>query len=554
MNLRIFLIIVFILNLVQGIFTPIIDDEAYYWLWSTKLDFGYFDHPPMVALWIALSDMLFNGEIGARFFTVFFNTITAFLFWKILEPKSKKEITLFTITYFSLVFVQIFSFVSTPDAPLLFFTVAYLYVLKNYITNQSALWTTLLGICFAGLMYSKYHGLLVLIFTLVPILTFVIKKPTFYIAIILSLILYSPHFYWLYLNDFPPILYHFIDRSAEQKFSFSQPLIYVITALIGAAGLLFFYIAPALKKVNTKDLFKKSVFWLVIGPFLFFLISTLKDTTQAQWLLISYVAIGLILYWYLIQLENLKWVKILGFSTVGLILIARIFIMIPSISPLYETKSFGYLSGNLAQTEIVAFEKYQEASIFQFYNRDNIGVVYRTLGNRNSQFTLWDSENLLNQSFTYISPWLQSSLSFEGIKKREYYITLIKNYKPIHQTKATFFQLNGDQILNQTVSVQKGITNKLLLEVSAFDIELLKNNEVELNIYITKGTNYNIVEQINVPFNSIIVNSDLKNIYQFEIDFTTQLDTGIYSAYIGVNPKNLIAKYQSKPLKIIVTE
>ena len=64
MNIRIFLITVFILNLLQGIFTPIIDDEAYYWLWSTKLDFGYFDHPPMIALWIYLSDLIFDAEIG----------------------------------------------------------------------------------------------------------------------------------------------------------------------------------------------------------------------------------------------------------------------------------------------------------------------------------------------------------------------------------------------------------------------------------------------------------------------------------------------------------
>jgi 4-amino-4-deoxy-L-arabinose transferase-like glycosyltransferase len=25
-------------------------DEAYYWMWSKHLAFGYYDHPPMVAL------------------------------------------------------------------------------------------------------------------------------------------------------------------------------------------------------------------------------------------------------------------------------------------------------------------------------------------------------------------------------------------------------------------------------------------------------------------------------------------------------------------------
>ena len=42
-------------------------DEAYYALWSQNLSFGYFDHPPMVALWIRASTSLFGtSEFGVR--------------------------------------------------------------------------------------------------------------------------------------------------------------------------------------------------------------------------------------------------------------------------------------------------------------------------------------------------------------------------------------------------------------------------------------------------------------------------------------------------------
>jgi len=40
----------FLLNLFQAIFTEITNDEAYYAFWGKFLDWGYFDHPPMVAL------------------------------------------------------------------------------------------------------------------------------------------------------------------------------------------------------------------------------------------------------------------------------------------------------------------------------------------------------------------------------------------------------------------------------------------------------------------------------------------------------------------------
>jgi 4-amino-4-deoxy-L-arabinose transferase-like glycosyltransferase len=41
-------------------------DEAYYWLWSLRPAFGYYDHPPMVAWFIGLSRLAVPGEVGVR--------------------------------------------------------------------------------------------------------------------------------------------------------------------------------------------------------------------------------------------------------------------------------------------------------------------------------------------------------------------------------------------------------------------------------------------------------------------------------------------------------
>ncbi len=50
--------------LVQGL--ELYSDEAYYWLWSRRPAFGYFDHPPMVAWLVGLSSALVPGETGVR--------------------------------------------------------------------------------------------------------------------------------------------------------------------------------------------------------------------------------------------------------------------------------------------------------------------------------------------------------------------------------------------------------------------------------------------------------------------------------------------------------
>ena len=41
------------------------EDEAYYWLWSTHLAAGYYDHPPMIAYWIRAGTAVF-GQTGFR--------------------------------------------------------------------------------------------------------------------------------------------------------------------------------------------------------------------------------------------------------------------------------------------------------------------------------------------------------------------------------------------------------------------------------------------------------------------------------------------------------
>ncbi len=51
------MILIGLANTLQAIFTELIYDEAYYWYFSKQLDWGYFDHPPMVAAMIALGNL-----------------------------------------------------------------------------------------------------------------------------------------------------------------------------------------------------------------------------------------------------------------------------------------------------------------------------------------------------------------------------------------------------------------------------------------------------------------------------------------------------------------
>ena len=77
------LFIWFIVNLMQGLFTEIHEDEVYYALFGEHLAWGYFDHPPMVALMTFLSSLFFSGTLGVRFFTIIASCLSLWVIWRI---------------------------------------------------------------------------------------------------------------------------------------------------------------------------------------------------------------------------------------------------------------------------------------------------------------------------------------------------------------------------------------------------------------------------------------------------------------------------------------
>ena len=80
-----------IVNLLQSYYTQLIDDEAYYWVFSNQLDFGYFDHPPMVALFVKIGYLLFENELGVRLLTVFSQVVFLRIVWSFIQHSNKEK-------------------------------------------------------------------------------------------------------------------------------------------------------------------------------------------------------------------------------------------------------------------------------------------------------------------------------------------------------------------------------------------------------------------------------------------------------------------------------
>ena len=168
-NLLLFavLCIVFVINIIQGGVTELLADEAYYWVYKEHLDWGFFDHPPAVAVWIYLSDLFFSGEMGVRFFSAISYSATLLFVWKAIDhPKKQAHTWLFLIVFLSSVLLSVYGFITTPDTPLMLFYAIFIYAYQQYLKHQSVLSYLLLSVSIVGMMYSKYQGILIVFFVI----------------------------------------------------------------------------------------------------------------------------------------------------------------------------------------------------------------------------------------------------------------------------------------------------------------------------------------------------------------------------------------------------
>ena len=230
-NLIIFFSGWFLLNGIQAYFTNLTNDEAYYWVYSLRLDWGYFDHPPVVALFVRLGYLFFNHEFGVRLITILSQIAALLLIYRYLlsaEMKEKRSIAI--VMVMALVpILHVFAFIATPDAPIFLTAVIFLILYKKFLSDNSWMNSLLLGVSMALMLYSKYHGVLIIGFIILSNPKILLDYK-FWAGSLFGACLFIPHLVWQYVNEFPSLKYHLVDRN--KSFEFKVFWIYLVNQLI----------------------------------------------------------------------------------------------------------------------------------------------------------------------------------------------------------------------------------------------------------------------------------------------------------------------------------
>jgi len=408
-----FLILWGILNLVQALFTPLHNDEAYYWMFSRYPAWGYYDHPPMIAMLIGAGYLIFSNELGVRLFIVLSQIVTLLIVWQMLgdeKKQSPRNVLLIVLIISVLPVLNIYGFLATPDPPLLLFTALFLFIYKRFLKDESWLNTLLLGIIMAGLMYSKYHGAIMLLLVILSNLK-LLKNIKFYIASLFAILLFLPHIFWQITNNFPSIQYHLADRVSG--FDPSNIVEYIFNQLLIHNPLLLPLFLFVIYKTRKDDIFEKGLKYIITGFFVFFLAASFRYHIEPQWTaLITIPMLILVLNSGFIY-TKVKYVKTVFFILIPVFLFARSALMIDFLPVSFLKKEFHRHRKWAAEIENLAGERpvvftnsYQDPSVYAFYT----GQFTHSLNNkdyRKTQYDIWPFEEQMHgKEVLYVPHWL----------------------------------------------------------------------------------------------------------------------------------------------------
>jgi 4-amino-4-deoxy-L-arabinose transferase-like glycosyltransferase len=149
-------------RLLAGSNGPLFFDEAYYWQWSTNLQLGYFDHPPLIAWFVRAGTLIFGDTpLGIRLMPSLSATLCVLTVWAIAHRLTGDDrVAAWAAIFANLTGIMVLSFVAWPDAPMVLAWLVAFYELVVVYRGGAPAWWLLAGVMIGVAGASKYIALL----------------------------------------------------------------------------------------------------------------------------------------------------------------------------------------------------------------------------------------------------------------------------------------------------------------------------------------------------------------------------------------------------------
>ena len=537
-NLRVvFYSIWFILLIFQAYFTELIGDEAYYWKYSQNLDWGYFDHPPVIAFIIKIGYSIFQNELGVRLLSVIISLLTVATVEKILKPKDNK---LFFAIISSIGLLHFLGFLAIPDSPFLLASCCFFLAYRKYLFATNLKNALILSLTISFMILSKYHGLLVVGFTVASNLKF-IKNKYFWIILFASVLIITPHAIWQINNGFPSLNYHLYERS-KALYSINFTLEYLLAQAFIFGPFLSLFLIVAYNKFKAKTSFQKTIKWNILLTYVFFLIMTFKGRVEAHWTIMTLLPSVYIVYNYLNSSHKAKKIFYYLFPvSIVLIILSRIFLIsdfLPSnkLTNQIKTEFHGKkqridaIKSVAKNTPVFFMNSYQNAALYEFYSEIESGSLNNIVGRKNQYTILNTTEKYRGKKIMVIT-----NANFEGFpvipySKEKIQYKFVNNFQPYDNLKLSFDD-------------NPNFKDSLTIYLRENDIKLNQNSEfpAQISYQFFKG------DELISDIRTKVKLENNKNTYKIKVD--TPKEKGRYkfavSVYSSWLPSTINSEFKS---------
>lgn len=392
---KVFYAVWLLAGLLHAGLSGLLDDEAYYWMYGRFPAWGYFDHPPMVGALIRAGDALFGGSLGVRFFFVLLSTSTILGIDSLI---TRRDDRLFYAIALGIGLLQFGGIIAVPDVPLMFFTVLFFLSYRGFIERQGAAQILLLGMTTAAMFYAKYHGVLVVLFTLLSNPRLILRWETCAAGAV-AFLLFVPHLHWQYIHDFPSFRYHLFERNAahyKTEYTFE----YLIGQLALAGPLIGWLLIWAAFRSRPADATERALKYCLTGVYGFFLLSTFKGRVEANWTAPAFIPLVVLSHRYLSDRPRAsQWVYRLLVPSLVIVLSLRVYMML-DIDPVPGVPKDEFhrnpewaasVSRRANGMPVVFVNSYQRASQYVFHT-DREAFALNDIHYRRNNYNFWPLE------------------------------------------------------------------------------------------------------------------------------------------------------------------
>jgi 4-amino-4-deoxy-L-arabinose transferase-like glycosyltransferase len=293
-----------LMRLVGAAWTPITFDEAYYWIWAKNLAFGYYDHPPGVALVIRLGTMIAgDSEFGVRLVSILLALPMSYAVFRTAEILfgGTRVAANATILLNVTLMAAVGTLIVTPDSPLLVASSFVLFSLAKVLESGRGAWWLAVGVAVGLALLSKYTAMffgpaIVIWLISVPKLRRWFFSPWLYLGGLAALAVFSPVILWnadhhwvsfikqLGRSQIDHFRLSFIAELIPTQIAFATPLVFIL----GAMGL--WALARRDDGAQASRALIGAMFWVIT---LYFLWHSMHARVEANWFAPVYPAFAI---------------------------------------------------------------------------------------------------------------------------------------------------------------------------------------------------------------------------------------------------------------------